>query len=261
MSWSWVDAKYSIHRVQHTPSTAYTEYSIHQEQHTPSTAYTECSIPRVQHTLSTQDCLSSLHSHDYELTPNFSFSFRRASLHDRPLSASSPLQLKGEVTLSHPHSCKLTDWWIESQHPVSHPSSASKYSSTLARLRLPSSLHHGLQVHLQIHSITTCKCIAKVTRSLPRSVSLSAFDRQFLAHLEFLSSGVCSQSRYTVCRSVAIYIHWWEYKQNTWVLTIVEQYVVAMIFRCTSSVPKEDVAFPRLLFNDSRCSPTCCQRS
>ena len=60
-----------------TPSTASTEYSIHREQHTPNTSYTE-------------DCLFSLHSHDYELTPECSFSFRRASLHDRPPSTSAP---------------------------------------------------------------------------------------------------------------------------------------------------------------------------
>jgi len=58
-----------------TPSTAYTEYSIHRVQHTPSTA-------------SAQDRLSALHSHDYELTPECSI--RRASLHDQPPSASSP---------------------------------------------------------------------------------------------------------------------------------------------------------------------------
>ena len=77
------------HRVQHTPSTAYTEYSIHRVQHTPSTAYTEYSIHRVQHTPSTaytKDCLSSLHTHDYELTAECSSSFRRASLHDRLLT-------------------------------------------------------------------------------------------------------------------------------------------------------------------------------
>jgi hypothetical protein len=61
--------RYSIHRAQHTQSTAYIEYSIHRAQHTQSTA-------------STQDCLSFLHSYDYELTPEGSFSFRRASLHD-----------------------------------------------------------------------------------------------------------------------------------------------------------------------------------
>jgi len=42
------------------PSIAYTEYSIQRVQHTPSTA-------------SIQDCLSSLHSHDYKLTPECSF--------------------------------------------------------------------------------------------------------------------------------------------------------------------------------------------
>jgi len=46
MSMSW-------HRVQHTPSTAYTEYSIHRVQHTPSTAYTEYSIHRLEHSTST----------------------------------------------------------------------------------------------------------------------------------------------------------------------------------------------------------------
>jgi len=60
-----------------TLSTAYTEYSMHRVQHTPSTAYT-------------QDCPSSLHSDDRELTPQCSFSFRRASLQDRPPPASSP---------------------------------------------------------------------------------------------------------------------------------------------------------------------------
>jgi len=55
-----------------TPSTG-----IHRVLHTPSTAYT-------------QDCLSSLHSHDYELAPECSFSLRRASLHDRLLSATAP---------------------------------------------------------------------------------------------------------------------------------------------------------------------------
>ena len=51
------------------------------------------SIHRAQHTLntaSTEDCLSSLHSHDYELTPECSFSFRHASLHNRLPSASYP---------------------------------------------------------------------------------------------------------------------------------------------------------------------------
>jgi hypothetical protein len=62
LSVSTAYAKYSIHQVQHslstayTESTVYTEYSIHQVQHTPSTAYTEYTIHRVQH-LPTIVCL------------------------------------------------------------------------------------------------------------------------------------------------------------------------------------------------------------
>jgi len=105
------------HNHELTPSTAHTEYSIYQVQHTPSTAYTKYSIHWVQHTPSTQDCLSALHSHGYQLTPECSFSFRRAFIYDQPLSASSPWELKGIVTLSHSHSCELTNWWIQSQPP------------------------------------------------------------------------------------------------------------------------------------------------
>jgi len=78
-----------------TPSTAYTMYSIHELQHTPSTA-------------STQDCLFSIHSHDHQLTPECSFSFRHASLYQRLPSASFPSELNCKVTLSHSHHCEQT---------------------------------------------------------------------------------------------------------------------------------------------------------
>jgi hypothetical protein len=58
---SRVNTEYSIHRVQHTPSTACTEYNIHRVQHTPCTAYTEYSIHRVQHTPSTAYTEYSIH--------------------------------------------------------------------------------------------------------------------------------------------------------------------------------------------------------
>ena len=141
--------------------------SWHRVQHTPSTA-------------STQDCLSSLHSHDYELTPECSFSLWRTSLHDRPPSASSPSELKGKVTLSHSHGCELTIWWIESQHRARRPSTASKYSSNLTwswpPSASPNSLDHSLQVYLQTRSITASKCISKLAQSQPGSVSPNSLD-------------------------------------------------------------------------------------
>jgi len=167
--------------------------SWHRVQHTPSTA-------------STQDCLSSLYSH-YKLTPECSFSFRRASLHDRPPSASSPWELKGKVTLSHSHGCEITNWWIQSQHPARRPSIASKYSSNLARSRPPSvspiSLLHGLQVYLETRSITASKCVSpnsldhglqvylqtrlitacKFARAWPPSASPNSLDHDLGVHL------------------------------------------------------------------------------
>jgi len=47
-------------------------------------------VQHIQSTAFAQDCLSSLHSHDYELTPECRFSCGHAFLHDRLPSASSP---------------------------------------------------------------------------------------------------------------------------------------------------------------------------
>ena len=63
---------------------------------------------------STNDYLSFLYSDDYELNSECSFSFLHASLQNRPPSVSSLWELKGKVTLSHYHGCKLTNWWKES---------------------------------------------------------------------------------------------------------------------------------------------------
>jgi len=154
----------SWHQVQHTPSTTYTNDSIHRVQHTQSTAYTQYSVHQVQHrtsTASTHDCLSSLHSHDYELMPECSFSFRCASLHNRPPLVSLPWQLNGIITLSHSHLCESTNWLIQSQHLARHTSTASNYSSNLAQSWPPSvsvtSLNHSLQGYLLIHRTADCK--------------------------------------------------------------------------------------------------------
>jgi len=85
----------SWHQVQYTSSTTKTKYSIHPVQHTPSTA-------------SSQDFMSSFHFHKEELTPECSFSIRRASLYNRPPSVSSLSELKGKVTVSHSHVCEST---------------------------------------------------------------------------------------------------------------------------------------------------------
>jgi len=128
----------SWHRVQHTPSTTYTRCSIPEVQHTPSIAYTMYRILRVQHTqstVSTLDYLSSLYCHDWKLTPEYSFSFQHASLHDPPLSSRYGWEFTGKLILLHSNGCKLTSWWIESQHPALHESTACKSSSNVTQSR------------------------------------------------------------------------------------------------------------------------------
>jgi len=123
---------------------------------------------------------------------------------------------------------------LESPSAYQHTRSitAFKCISNLAqsqpRTVSPNLLDYGLQVHLQSRLITLSECISKFTQSQPPSVcansldrshqvhiskltrlgtpsaSLSALGCHFQAHLELLSSTACSQSRYTVCRWVAI---------------------------------------------------------
>jgi len=80
-----------------------------------------------------------------------------------------------------------------------------------------SSLDHGLQMYLQLHLITTSKFFSTPARSRPRSISLSSLDRHFQAHLELLSSPTCSQSRHSVCRCVAIWIHRYIDENTNWI--------------------------------------------
>jgi len=61
MAWPWVNTIFSINKVEHTTSTAYTDYSIHRLQHTPTTAYTNNTVHRLQHTPTTAYTDYSVH--------------------------------------------------------------------------------------------------------------------------------------------------------------------------------------------------------
>jgi len=97
---------------------------------------------------------------------------------------------------------------------------ASKCISKLARSRPPSSHDHGLQLHLQTGSITASKCIAEFTQSASPSASQTRSIKYIFKERRRLygDTGVTelgratgsiysadrSQSRYSVCRWVAI---------------------------------------------------------
>ena len=149
-----------------TASTTYIKYSIHQVQHTTSTACT-------------QDCLSSQHYHHYKLTPECSFSFRRASLYDWPPPGHSP----SELILPHSHGGELTNWRIECHQDLAHlPLTASKSCTKVARSWSqtwcisnlpwgwpPSVSPNLLDYGLQAGSIMASKCISKLCRPQPPS--------------------------------------------------------------------------------------------
>jgi len=141
----------------------------------------------------------------------------------------------------------------------------SKFARSWCAIASTISLDYHLKVYFQIPSITTCKCISKLAGWRPQSVSLGSFDGHLQVQLELRLSTAWTQSRYILCRWVATdihryidtYIHRWKYNLNAWVLTVLERSVVAVISRCTSSIPKEDVL--RWLLNcDLMCSRTCC---
>ena len=189
MPWSWV----------------YTEKSIHQVQHTLSSA-------------STQECLSSLHSDHYELTPECRVSFRHASLQDRPPPASSPWELKGKVTSSHSSGCKLTNWWTEFKHPAciqvllescliglpvhlqTRSITASKCISEFSWSRPPSASPNSLNYGLWVHTIRASKCISKLAQSSLSSAPPNSLDYPLQVHL-WVSSITASRCISTFARS------------------------------------------------------------
>jgi len=81
---------------------------------------------------------------------------------------------------------------------------ASKCITKLAQSRPPCVSPNSLDYGIQVHMILASKSISQLAQSWPRSVLLSSLDLHFQVHLELLSSTACSQSRYTVCRWVAI---------------------------------------------------------
>jgi len=88
----------------------------------------------------------------------------------------------------------------------------SKFTRSRHPGESPISLDYCCQVHVHSCLITASESISAFTWS-----SLSGASRIALKHR------LQPQSRYTMCRWVAILIHSWEYKLNTWVPKIIEQ--------------------------------------
>jgi len=150
------------HRVQHTPSKAYTQYSIHPVQHTPITAYIEYSIHRVQDTQSTAYTA-------------YCIILRSTVSHSQPVSHLSADYLV--LNSLHSHNYELTN----QERPRFHCKCLPIYRLQMPRppdaLPLnvsPDTLHSGFQVHLWVPLISSSECISKLTQLWPPSASLSS---------------------------------------------------------------------------------------
>jgi len=119
MPWSWVNTKNSIHRVQQTPRTVDSKYSIN----------------RVQHPLMIVG-LAFIHTIiSWFFKVPLASSMPTYKIHH--LQASFLWGFNSTVTLSHLHSWKLTNWWVESHQHLGHLRlTASKFSSNLASSEL-----------------------------------------------------------------------------------------------------------------------------
>jgi hypothetical protein len=83
---------------------------------TPRTAYTVYNIQRVNHLPKIVCHLFICMITNWPLHIASAFSVPPYMI-DRH-QTSSPWELKGNITLSQSHSCKLTNWWIQAQHPI-----------------------------------------------------------------------------------------------------------------------------------------------
>jgi len=207
MPWSRVNTEYSIHRVQHTLSTAYTTYRI------IPTLTVSRSQP-VSHLLADHVVLNSLHSHYYEWTNKLSLSSRRASLLNRNLQIHSfQVLLQSHLMMASKCISKLTWSRPRSACPTSHDHclqvylqtrtiTGSKFARSPPPSASPNSLDHSVQVYLQTPSITASKCISKLALSQTRSASPNSLNHSLQLYLQThsitVSECICkfTRSRY-----------------------------------------------------------------
>ena len=166
MSWSRGNTEYSIYRVQHTPSTAYTEYSIQWVLHHSKI---DClPLPASLSALSGPCCTQ------FSTLPQLwvnQWIESQLPLHMPPVLL-PPKQLPPDPLPPYVSPYMLN--YVFQVHHWVHSISASKCISELNRSHPPSSslssLNIGLQMRLQTRLIPPSKCISQFTHSLDLQV-------------------------------------------------------------------------------------------
>ena len=223
MPWSRVNTEYSINRVQHTPSKAYTEYCIHNILHHPKI---DCLPPPASLSAFSGPCCTQfstfpellvnqwIESHlplhmppdlppPDSLPPDWPPSDQsppdwlppstcpilidhglQVNLWAHSISASVHLQTRS-ITAS-----ECMSQFIRSRPPSasseftpSRSPSSSLSSQSRSRSASPNSLDHGLRVHLWVHLISVSKWISEFTRCWSPSASPNLLDHSLPVHL------------------------------------------------------------------------------
>jgi len=224
---SWVNNECSIHRIQHTPKIVCCPFFLTisswplnepSASGVPSYRSTATSMFSIRASNVKSPChISTVGSYLTDELSRGALSIDRLQVlvQSRLITASKCISRLARLrpARSHDHWLQVDISRLARSRPPSVspdlldyvlPKCISKLARSWSRRASLSSLDRGLQVHLEICSITASKCISKVARSQPGSISLSSLDRHVQAHLQLLSSTACSQSRYSMCRWVAI---------------------------------------------------------
>ena len=223
MQWSKVYTEYSRHRVQYTPSTAFTEYCIHCVLHHPKI---DC-LPLPASLISRQTLLYSI----LYICTITSYPINRVSAPVAPPSQTYLLHIDRLLVFLQCRLILASKVHLQTRSIVAFDHGLQSAS--------PNSLDHGLQMHLHTRSITAAKFISNLARLRPPSASPNSFNQGFQLHLETRSivASKCmsklaqlwppSASRNSLNHGLRVY---------PWVHLIV-------IYRCTSKLGKLECVF------------------
>jgi len=148
---------------------------MHLVQHPPSTP-------------STHSCLYSLHSHDYELTPECSIksqcAFLQFDCHKPALHGSSMVKSSCHILTGASYCNSLMNRvLLPGAPPIDHLQVIVQSRSFMASKCISKHSCHSFWLWLQVHATMASKCISNVARLWPPSASLSSLDLGLSVHL------------------------------------------------------------------------------
>jgi len=171
MPWSRVNSKYSIHWVQHVPSTACTEYSLLRVKHAPSTACTDYSIHWVQYTPYTAYTEYEIHRAQHPPSP----AYTQYGLHQIQHAPNTAYTEYGIHRAQHTPSTAYTKYRIQ-RVQYTQCTASTKYSIHRVQHTL-STAHNEYCIHWVLHHLKIDYLPASLSSSGWRCLQISKFSQ------------------------------------------------------------------------------------